>query len=142
MKAELLIDNSAWARLWDPSLPTTRADEIADDFDAGRLAVSLPFLLEAGFSARSARHHAEINDDLDALEPVPIDADVELRARTAQQQLARAGHHRMPPSDLILAAIADRHGLGILHYDNDFEVLLEKTDLEFGSVWLMPRGSL
>lgn len=30
----------------------------------------------------------------------------------------------------------------VLHYDNDFEVILAKTDLEFASVWLAPRGEL
>jgi hypothetical protein len=60
----------------------------------------------------------------------------------AQAQLARVGHHRLPPVDLLLAAIADRNRIGILHYDSDFDVILAKTDLEFASVWLAPRGEL
>jgi predicted nucleic acid-binding protein len=46
------------------------------------------------------------------------------------------------PADLILAAAADVHGVGVLHYDRDFDVLSEKTDLRFASVWLAPRGAL
>jgi predicted nucleic acid-binding protein len=64
------------------------------------------------------------------------------RAIEAQRQLARAGHHRLPPVDLIIAALADTYGLGILHYDNDYEIVSEKTDLSFDSVWLAPRGSI
>jgi predicted nucleic acid-binding protein len=60
----------------------------------------------------------------------------------AQAQLARVGHHRIPPADLIIAGLADRHDIGVLHYDADFDVVLGKTDLEFDSEWLMPRGSL
>jgi predicted nucleic acid-binding protein len=60
----------------------------------------------------------------------------------AQRQLARVGHHRLPPVDLLVAAIADRHGLGVLHYDRDYDLLAEKTDLDVGSVWLAPAGSL
>jgi hypothetical protein len=30
--------------------------------------------------------------------------------------------------------------LGISHYDNGYEILLEKTDLRFDSVWLARRG--
>lgn len=41
----------------------------------------------------------------------------------------------------VAAAIADRHGLGVLHYD-DFDLLRSKTDLDFESVWLVPRGKL
>jgi hypothetical protein len=40
------------------------------------------------------------------------------------------------------AALADRHELGILHYDRDYDLILERTDLRFGSVWLARRGSL
>ena len=77
-----------------------------------------------------------------ALPRFPVDHDVEQRALDAQRQLARVGHHRLPPVDLLVAAVADRHGLGVLHYDGDYDVLAEKTDLTFDSVWLAPRGSL
>ena len=43
---------------------------------------------------------------------------------------------------MLVAAIADRHGLGILHYDHDYDLIAERTDLEFESVWLAPRGTL
>jgi hypothetical protein len=39
-------------------------------------------------------------------------------------------------------ALADIRGLGILHYDNHYEIVSEKTDLRFDSVWLAPRGSI
>lgn len=81
-------------------------------------------------------------EELDALPFLGIDEQIERRALEAQSQLARVGHHRLPSVDLIIAAIADRHRIGVLHYDNDFEVILAKTDLEFVSEWLMPRGSL
>jgi hypothetical protein len=71
-----------------------------------------------------------------------MDEHVEGRAIDAQRQLARAGHHRLPPVDLIIAALADTHDLGILHYDNDYEIVLDKTDLRFDSVWVVPRGSI
>ena len=32
--------------------------------------------------------------------------------------------------------------LGVLHYDHDYDLLTERTDLLFESVWLAPRGSL
>jgi hypothetical protein len=73
---------------------------------------------------------------------VGVDETVEQRALAAQRSLAQAGHHRLPPVDLMTAALADRHELGILHYDRDYDLILERTDLRFGSVWLARRGSL
>ncbi len=134
------MDNSAWARL--AAAPRWRAGEIAALIEAGEIATCLPFLLEAGYSARDAREHEELLADLAALPRFPVDHDVEQRALDAQRQLARVGHHRLPPVDLLVAAVADRHGLGVLHYDGDYDVLAEKTDLTFDSVWLAPRGSL
>lgn len=142
MTPELLLDNSAWARLGDRSLPQTRADEIANAIEQGRIAVCLPFLLEAGYSARSATDHADLIEELLALPFLQIDEAIERRALDAQGQLARAGHHRLPPVDLIVAAIADRPGLGVLHYDADYDVIRSRTDLGFESAWLAPRGSL
>ena len=134
------MDNSAWARL--AAAPPSRAGEIAALIEAGQIATCLPFLLEAGYSARDAREHGELLADLAALPRFPVDHDVEQRALDAQRQLARVGHHRLPPVDLLVAAVADRHGLGVLHYDGDYDVLAEKTDLSFDSVWLSPRGSI
>jgi hypothetical protein len=139
---ELLLDNSAWMRLSDPALPDSRAIEIGDELEAGGLAVCIPFFLEAGYSTRDARDHAELRAELLDLPFFPIDAESERRAIDAQAQLSRVGHHRIPPTDVLVAALADRHGLGVLHYDADFDLLLEKTDLDFHSHWLMPRGSL
>ena len=81
-------------------------------------------------------------EELLSLPRFEIDATVERRAIDAQRQLARLGHHRLPPVGLLVAAIADRHDLGVLHYDHDYDLLAEKTDLRFDSVWLAPRGVL
>jgi predicted nucleic acid-binding protein len=138
----LLLDNSAWARLADPALPAERVTEIADAIEGGQIVACLPFLLEAGYSARDARDHDRLLAELLALPRYEIDAAVERRAVDAQRQLARVGHHRLPPVDLLVAAIADRHDFGVLHYDHDYDLLAEKTDLRFESVWLAPRGAL
>jgi predicted nucleic acid-binding protein len=142
VSVELLLDNSAWARLGEAAIPNRRAEEIAVALEEGRVATCLPFLLEAGYSARSAGDHDELIEELLALPLLAIDEGIERRAIDAQRQLAGAGHHRLPPVDLILAAIADRDGLGVLHYDGDFDLLRSKTDLDFESVWLVPRGKL
>ena len=142
MTTTLLLDNSAWVRLGDAALPAERADEIAEALESGRIAACLPFLLEAGCSARSAREHDELLAELRSMPQYHLDDSAEERALDAQAQLARVGHHRLPPVDLLIAALADRHGLGILHYDHDYDVIADKTDLRFDSVWLASRGAL
>lgn len=142
MSVEFLLDNSAWARLEHPSLSDRRAEEIAVGCEEERVGACLPFLLEAGYSARSRDDHDQLIEELLLLPLIPIDEGIEWRTISIQRQLADAGHHRMPPVDLILAAIADRHELAILHYDSEFDVLRSKTDLDFKSAWLAPRGSL
>ncbi len=118
-----------------------RADEIAKEFGEERIVTCLPFMLEAGYSARNCRRPRRAFDELGSLDFLPIDLEVERRALDAQAQLAQVGHHRVPPVDLLIAALADRHSVGVLHYDSDYDVLLEKTDLDFHSEWLVPRGS-
>lgn len=142
MSVALLIDNSAWARLQSGAVPEERATEIADRLDGGEIGVCLPFILEAGFSARGFTDHDAFYEGIVAFEYLVIDKPVEVRALDAQAQLARVGHHRMPPTALMIAAIADRNEVGVLHYDLDFDLLLQRTDLDFHSEWLMPRGSL
>jgi predicted nucleic acid-binding protein len=44
--------------------------------------------------------------------------------------------------DILVAAIAERHDHGVLHYDGDYDVVRARTDLRFESVWLAQRGAL
>jgi predicted nucleic acid-binding protein len=115
---------------------------LLDALEAGRIGICLPFRLEAGYSTRNARDDDELLNELLALPHFAIDEDVEQRALDAQRQLARVGHHRFPPVDLLVAAIADRHGVDVLHYDRDYDLITEKTDLDFGSVWLAAAGTI
>jgi hypothetical protein len=79
--------------------------------------------------------------ELSALPHLAIDEAVEERAVEAQRQLARIGHHRLlPPVDVLIAALADRHG--VLHHDRDYDVLAERTDLAFESRWLPAPGTI
>ena len=138
----MLIDNSAWTRLSQSAVPRDTKARVAAMVEDRSLEVCAPFLLELGYSARNARDHEEVIGALRRLPLREFDGRAEARALDAQAQLARAGHHRLPIVDLMIAAIADRHGVGILHYDGDYDVIRERTDLRFESVWLAPRGSL
>jgi len=138
----LLLDNSAWVRLVRGAAPRDRAKAIAEQMEAGELAVCLPFLLEAGYSARSAADRRALMTRFDPLPRVPLDPDVERLALHTQRELAEVGHHRLPPLDLLIAACAHRAEAGVLHYDRDYDLIAQHTSLVFESEWLAEAGSL
>ena len=138
----LLIDNSAWARLSSASLAPERAECVAAWMVGLQIATCLPFLLEAGYSARSGRERSAMMADLSRLPRVEIDKEVEATALDAQRDLAEVGHHRLPPADVMIAACAHVAGMGVLHYDGDYDLLLQHTSLRFASEWLAPPGVL
>lgn len=138
----LLIDNSAWARLASPRLAPERVEQVAEWIEAAQLAACLPFVLEAGYSARTASDHERVIADLIMLPWVELTPEVARLAIQAQRELARVGHHRVPPADLVIAASAHAEGIGVLHYDRDYDVLAQRSGLAFRSEWLAPAGSL
>jgi predicted nucleic acid-binding protein len=46
---------------------------------------------------------------------------------------------RLAP-DLIIAAVAERHGMGIVHYDEDYDRIAAITGQP--TRWIAPRGSV
>jgi predicted nucleic acid-binding protein len=138
----LLLDNSAWARLLGGAVSGDRAKSIAERMNRGELAVCLPFLLEAGYSARSAADRKALMTRFAQLPRIAIDSEVERIALQAQRELAEIGHHRMAPTDVVTAACAHRAEAGVLHYDGDYDLLAEHTSLVFESEWLAVPGTL
>lgn len=139
----LLLDNSAWSRVVAGGLSADRAEVVAGWVEQRQLAICLPFLLEAGCSARASADYGEMMDDFDLLFPrVEIAAAMEERALLAQRELAARGHHRLAPIDVMIAACAHETGAGVLHYDRDYDLIAEHTSLSFESAWLAPAGTL
>lgn len=139
----LLLDNSAWSRVVAGGLPDDRAETVASWLEQRQLAICLPFLLEAGYSARASADYQEMMNDFELLFPrVGIGAAMEDRALLTQRELAARGHHRLAPIDVMIAACAHEVGAGVLHYDRDYDLIAEYTNLSFESVWLAPAGTL
>ncbi|HEX4805063.1 MAG TPA: PIN domain nuclease [Conexibacter sp.] len=121
-----LIDKSALVRLGRSSDTDTWADRI----ERGLVRVATVTLLEIGYSARDP-------DDLRAglREPPVTSMPVEYATPAAEDRavevltlLADRGHHRAPSvPDLLIAAIAERAGLVVLHQDKDFDLIAEVT---------------
>jgi predicted nucleic acid-binding protein len=138
----LLLDNSAWSQLGQDHVDGERVEEVGAWMAEGEIAVCMPFLLEAGYSAQSAARHRAMMVKFDELPRIVIDENVERIALKAQRELAELGHHRLAPMDVMIAACAHRAEAGVLHYDGDYDILAEHTSLLFVSEWLAPAGTL
>ena len=138
-----LVDNSAY--VWVQRGPAKLRDEWLRTTRSGQLLICAPFMLEALYSATNEATYMRQLDDLrTGFELVVCDAETWTLALDAQRQLAAVApaFHRRPPADLLLAATAHQHRLGVLHYDEDYDKIAEHTGLDFESRWLAPRGSL
>lgn len=123
-------------------LPGDRAETVAGWLEQRQLAICLPFLLEAGCSARASADYQEMMDEFGLLLPrVERAAAMDDRALLAQRELAARGHHRLAPLDVMIAACAHEVGAGVLHCDRDYDLIAEHTNLSFESVWLA-QGTL
>ena len=109
-----------------PELAPLLADALADD----AVAVTEPVLLEYLNGARSAAEYDLFDTRLRAahvLETIPADWQ---RALTVHRSLAAlgAGHQRsVRIIDLIIAAVAERFGYGLVHVDEDYDRIAKIT---------------
>ena len=134
-----LADSSAWAHAHHSHV----RDEWSAALRAGQIATGPIVKLELLYSARDGAHFDQLEADLAQLRDVPITRSVTNVALAAFRDLAHVGllHHRsVSLPDLLVAASAQDTALGVLHYDEDFDVLAGV--LGFESRWIAPRGSL
>lgn len=133
-----LIDTSAWSRMKVPAVHK-RLTLILQE---GAAATCLPLDLEDGRSARNVRDAMSIRAlRARLMTELPITAAIAARSRDLQLALAQRGHHRAAsPADLITAATAAEHGVAVLHYDRDFDLIADVGGPR--SEWIAPAGTL
>jgi predicted nucleic acid-binding protein len=136
--AEYLADKSALTRR--EIRPEVRA-VIEPLLLAGRIATCGIIDLELLYSARDAKSYLQLSRALQGMPRVPITEATMERALDVQGRLARTSQHRaVALPDLIIAACAESHGLTVLHYDGDYELIAKITKQP--TQWVVPRGSV
>lgn len=133
-----LADKSALARLSNPVVDQRLAPLIL----AGAVATCGIIELEVLYSARSLSDLRRTRSQRErAFEYVAMqDGDVR-RAMDVMSLLAASGRHRSAGiPDLMIAAVAERAGLCVLHYDADFDAIASVTGQAVE--WVVPQGSL
>lgn len=138
MNVRYLLDKSAAYRSHIPGV-RERLEPLMNHGLLARCGISD---LEAGVSARSAPDHRALGQyRRDALEYLTTPDTVWDRAWEVQQALATDGLHRtVKIPDLITAAVAEHHGVAVIHYDRDFDRIAAVTRQPVE--WVIPPGSV
>ena len=133
-----LADTSVWAHASKPALGWFGAA-----LEDGRIAVCDMVAMEVLFSARDATDFDLTEQALLACPYLAVEAADWTEARRVFRELAHRGplHHRQVKiPDLLIAAVAARHGMTLVHYDADFDVIASVTGQPVR--WAAARGSL
>lgn len=135
---KFMVDNSAWNRLKFDSV-SARLRPLAD---LGVIATCGALEVEALYSARNAEEHSRLRAQRAAIFTyLNTEEDDWQRALDVQNQLALKAQHRGPKvPDLLIAAVAERNRLTLVHYDSDFDRIKDITGQAIE--WVVPRGSI
>ena len=136
--ATYLADKSAVARVHVPPVGARLLPLI----QAGLVGTCGIVELEVLFSARSHEEYGAVSAERrNGIEWLPMPDEVWSRALDLQHDLSARGRLRSVRfADLLIAATAERHGVTVLHYDRDFDLLAEVSDLR--AEWVVPVGSV
>lgn len=135
-KERYLIDRSALAR-W--GRPTVRP--VLDDLSQrALLAVTAAVEIEVLHSARTAAEADRLQHLLTGFDYLPCTDEVWDRAKHIQRQALFRGNHRaLSMADMLIAATAERHGVTVLHYDGDYDMIAAITGQR--TRWVVPAGT-
>jgi predicted nucleic acid-binding protein len=134
-----LVDTSVWAQKRNPL--------IAQWFDAAlirnEIALCDQILLELLMYPMRLEDYRRVAHALTGVPFISMTAADWVRAREVQSLLAhqRRGQHKsVKIPDLLIAATAERAGLTLVHYDQDYETIGSVTGQSLR--WVAERGTL
>lgn len=133
-----LADTSALARLRRPTV----ASVLGPMIEAGLVATCGVIEFELGWAARTADEFDEIRADRQAgYEWLATHDEDWHRALQVQAALWRSGQLRAVGfPDLLIAAVAERERVTIVHYDSDYELITHITGQP--TQWVVSRGTI
>jgi predicted nucleic acid-binding protein len=136
--ASYLADTSALARLRHPPV----AAALGPLIEAGLVATCGVIEFELGWATRTSAEFDQQRADRDAgYEWLPTHDEDWRRALDVQRTLWRAGRVRAVGfPDLLVAAVAERERVTVLHYDADYDLIAHVTSQPVQ--WIVPRGAV
>ncbi len=136
MALRFLVDTSVIKRLDQPAVRHVVEPLAA----AGELASTRISDLEVGYSARNELEWDRLSAALEAFDLVESTASHHRRGLQVQRLLAQRGQRGRKIPDLLIAAAAEEHGLTVLHYDADFDLIAAVTGQSCS--WVVPAGAV
>jgi predicted nucleic acid-binding protein len=136
--ASHLADTSALARLNRPPVAAVLGPLI----DAGLVATCGVIEFELGWATRNGAEFDLVRADrAEGYEWLATHDEDWHRALEVQGVLWRSGHVRAVGfPDLLIAAVAEREQVTLLHYDNDYDLIAEVT--RQAMQWVVRRGTV
>lgn len=135
-----LVDPAVWTWVRDRRFPEL-AEWFNSEVRSGRVLVCDQVILELIRLAPNETRAHELAGRLSAFDTVTMPQDVWSRARTVQLAMAGEGdHRRVPPADLLIAATAERAGVPLVHYDQDYERIAAVSRQPH--LWFVAHGAL
>jgi predicted nucleic acid-binding protein len=136
--ASHLADTSALARLRHAAV----ASVLSPLMEAGLVATCGVIEFELGWATRTADEFDEVRTDRQAgYEWLATHDEDWHRALRTQAALWRGGRIRAVGfPDLLIAAVAERERVTVLHYDGDYDLIAEVTGQP--TQWVVPRGTI
>jgi predicted nucleic acid-binding protein len=136
--ASHLADTSALARLNRPTV----AAVLVPLTEAGLIATCGVIEFELGWATRSSAEFDLVRADRDeGFEWLATHDEDWRRALDVQGMLWRSGYMRAVGfPDLLIAAVAEREDVTVLHYDSDYDLIAEVTGQPMQ--WVVPRGTV
>jgi predicted nucleic acid-binding protein len=133
-----LADTSALARLRHPAVAAT----LIPLMDAGTVATCGVIEFELGWATRSSSEFDRLRADRElGYEWLAIHDEDWRRALDVQATLWRSGRIRAVGfPDLLIAAVAERERVTLLHYDSDYDLITQVTGQP--AEWVVPRGTV
>ena len=133
-----LADTSALARLRHAAVASTLGRLI----EAGLVATCGVIEFELGWATRTVEEFDDVRSDRQAgYEWLATHDEDWQRALQVQAALWRSGRIRAVGfPDLLIAAVAERERVTILHYDSDYDLIAQVTGQP--TQWVAPRGTI
>jgi predicted nucleic acid-binding protein len=135
--ARYLADTSALARLRHPGVAAVLAPLI----EWGVVATCGVIEFELRWATRSSGEFDQVRADRDAgYEWLATHDEDWRRALDVQAALWRGCIRAVGLPDLLIAAVAERERVTVLHYDGDYELIAQITGQPVQ--WVVPRGTV
>ena len=129
----ILVDSSIWIEGLNPQAPHAIQQRLKALTEANRVVITEMIRLEVIAGARTLDEFKDFRADFGALRCLGTTSQEWWRAEELSFVLGRKGL-RVPPADILIAAVAMSHEVPLWHADKDFE-RIKQVAPDFESYW-------